>query len=173
MWRTTELRTEKIDIDEEAQRFIDEGANEGEIHIVANRRQAGDEREYDLKEREQRKYNHILADVPILFLEVNVDDPSEFEDVLDVRGVEVGGHRVLRAQSSTVPNAIAAFLLHLRDMTDKDPHCYFGWTQGNPIAYLFSYLLFGEGDTAPVTHEVLREVEPDSERRPIIHVGGR
>jgi hypothetical protein len=173
VWRTTELRAEKIEIDETAQRFIDEGASGDEIHIVANRRQAGDKCEYDLKEREQRKDNHIRADVPILFLEVDVDDPSEFEDVLEVRGVEVGGHRVLHAQSSTVPNAIAAFLLHLRDMTDKEPHCYFGWTQGNPIAYLFSYLLFGEGDTAPVTHEILREVEPEAERRPIIHVGGR
>jgi hypothetical protein len=173
VWRTTELRTERIEIDEQAQRFIDEVANKSEIHIVANRRQAGDKREYDLKEREQRKDNHILADVPILFLEVDVDDPSEFEDVLEVKGVEVGGHRVLRAQSSTVPNAIAAFLLHLRDTTNKEPHCYFGWAQGNPITYLFSYLLFGEGDTPPVTHEILREVEPDPERRPIIHVGGR
>jgi hypothetical protein len=173
VWRTTELRAERIEIDEEAQRFIEEGASGDEIHVVANRRQAGDKHEYDLKEREQRKDNHIPADVPILFLEVDVDDPSEFEDVLEVRGVEVGGHRVLRAQSSTVPNAIAAFLFHLRDTTDKESHCYFGWTQGNPIAYLFSYLLFGEGDTAPVTHEILREVEPEAERRPIIHVGGR
>ncbi len=173
VWRTTELRTERIEIDEEAQRFIDEVANKSEIHLVANRRQAGDKREYDLKEREQRKDNHILADVPIIFLEVDVDDPSEFEDVLEVRGVEVGGHRVLCVNSSTVPNAIAAFLLHLRDTTNKEPHCYFGWTQGNPIVYLFSYVLFGEGDTAPVTHEILREVEPDPEQRPIIHVGGR
>jgi hypothetical protein len=173
VWRTTELRTERIEIDEEAQRFIDEVANKREIHIVANRRQAGDEREYDLKEREQREDNHIPADESILFLEVDVDDPSEFEDVLEVRGVEVCDHQVLHIKSSTVPNAIAAFLLHLRDTTAKTPHCYFGWTQGNPIVYLFSYLLFGEGDTAPVTHEVLREVEPEPERRPIIHVGGR
>jgi hypothetical protein len=140
---------------------------------VANRCQTGDEREYDVAEREQREDNHIPQDVPILFLEVDVKDPSEFETVLEVKGVKVDDHRVLRAESSTVPNAIAALLLHLRDSTGHEPHCYFSWTRGNPIVYLFRYLLFGEGDTAPVTHEVLREVEPEAERRPLIHVGGR
>jgi hypothetical protein len=173
IWRTTELRTERVEMDEEAQRFVDEVTKKSEIHIVANRCQRGDEREYDVAEREQREDNHIPQDVPILFLEVDVKDPSEFETVLEVKGVEIDEHRVLRAESSTVPNAIAALLLHLRDTTGKEPHCYFGWTQGNPIVYLFRYLLLGEGDTAPVTHEVLREVEPEAERRPLIHVGGR
>ncbi len=158
-------------MDETARRFIDEVGEE--IHIVAHRRRRGDEREYALKEREQREDNHIPAGEPILFLEVDVDDASEFTDVLEVSGVEVGDHRVLRAKSSVVPNAIAALLLYLRDTTDKAPHCYFGWTEGNPIVYLFRFLLFGEGDTAPVTHEVLREAEPDAKRRPAVHVGGR
>jgi hypothetical protein len=173
VYRSLELRQERIDLDERAQRLIEEASLEGEIHIVANRRQAGDEHEYRLKEREQREDNHIPADVPVLFLEIDVEDPSEFEDILEVRGVEVGSHKVLRAVSSVVPNAIAALLLHLRDTTGRTPHCYFGWTQGNPIVYVLRFLLFGEGDTAPVTHEVLREAEPDPEKRPAIHVGGR
>ena len=172
--RSTELRQERIDIDETAGGFIEEAARRGDIHIVAHRRRSGnDPAEYARKEREQREDNHIPQDQPILFLEVDVEDASEFTDVLEIRGVEVGDHKVLRAVSSVVPNAIAALLLHLRDSTGKTPHCYFGWTEGNPIVYLIRFILFGEGDTAPVTHEVLREAEPDASQRPLIHVGGR
>ena len=69
-------------------------------------------------------------------------------------------------------NAIAAFMLHARDMTGQIPHVYFGWTEGNPIWYVLKFIFFGEGDTAPVTHEILRQAEPDQPRRPAVHVGG-
>jgi len=35
-------------------------------------------------------------------------------------------------ESSAVPNAIAAVLLHIRDLTGKRPHIYFDWTEGQP-----------------------------------------
>jgi len=170
--RSTELRVERIELDENAQSFFEDVARGHEIRIVANRRQAGDEREYRLKEKEQREDNHIPKGDPILFLEVDIGDASEFTDVLRVQGVTIDGYRVLRTTSAAVPNAIAAFLLHLRDATGKIPHAYFGWSEGNPIIYLLKYLLFGEGETAPVTREVLRQAEPDPERRPAVHVGG-
>jgi hypothetical protein len=35
--------------------------------------------------------------------------------------------------------------------------------RGNPVVYvLLRFLLFGESDTVPVTHEILREAEPDA-----------
>jgi hypothetical protein len=106
-----------------------------------------------------------------LFLEVRPGDASQFTEVLKVEGVQVGPYRVLRCQSPAIPNAIAALLLHIRDTTGHLPHVYFGWTEGNPITYVLKFLAFGEGDTAPVTREVLRKSEPDPLRRPRVHVG--
>jgi hypothetical protein len=75
------------------------------------------------------------------------------------------------SSSPAIPNAIAALLPHVRDRTGKLPHVYFGWTEGNPITCLLRFLAFGEGDSAPVTREVLREAEADPLRRPRVHVG--
>ncbi len=171
VWRTTELRVEKIELDPTAQSFIDE-ANHGTIRIITNRCDRGDVSEYQFKEKEKREDNHIPKEEPIIFFEVTPSDASEFSGVLKICGENVDGYRVLRTQSPAVPNAIAAFLLYLRNKTGKLPHVYFGWSEGNPIAYLFKYVAFGEGDTAPTTHEVLRQAEKDPEKRPTVHVGG-
>ena len=61
VWRSTELRAERIEIDETGRQFIEEAATRGTIRIIANRRQAGNEREYFLKEKEAREDNHIPA----------------------------------------------------------------------------------------------------------------
>jgi hypothetical protein len=169
--RTTELRVDKVDLDDRARDFIRE-AGRGTIRIVSNRKDRGDLAEYQFKEREKRADNHIPPGESILFFEVTPGDASEFAGTLHIRGESVDGYRILRTESPAVPNAIAAFLLYLRDETGKLPHVYFGWSEGNPISYLLRYIAFGEGDTAPVTHEVLRQAEKDPARRPIVHVGG-
>ena len=169
--RTTELRIQKIEFDATALKFIEDLDGE-EIRIVTNRRETGDVTEYRFKEHEKRVDNHIPASDPILFYEIEIGDASEFAGKLYVSGVDVAGYRILRTHAPAVPNAIAALLLKLRDKTGRTPHVYFGWSEGNPIKYLIRYILFGEGDTAPVTREILRQAEPDPESRPSVHVGG-
>jgi hypothetical protein len=170
--RSTEIRIDSIELDESARRFVEEAETEGEIRIVTNRRETGDMAEYRFKEHEKRIDNHIPSSDPVLFYEIETGDASEFKGKLKIRGFDIEGYRILRTQAPAVPNAIAAFLLYLRDSTGKIPHVYFGWSEGNPIMYLARYILFGEGDTAPVTREILRQAEQDPELRPNVHVGG-
>jgi hypothetical protein len=171
VWRSTEIRADRVELDETARRFLQE-ESEGTIRLIAHRRRAGTEAEYQWKEREVRMDNHIPSHDPVLFLEVKISDASEFAETIRVQGEQIGEYRVLKTNSAAVPNAIAAVLLEIRDQTGNLPHAYFGWAEGNPIQYLLRFLLFGEGDTAVVTREVLRRAEKDAEWRPGIHVGG-
>jgi hypothetical protein len=170
--RTTELRVERVEIDETAQRFLTEAAGQGTLRLITNAPAESDAEEYRREIVENRADHNLSVTDPILFLEVEVGDASEFANVMKVEGRDIGGYRVLHAEGPAVPNCIAAFLLHLRDQTGKIPHAYFHWGSKNPIAYLFDYVAFGRGDTAPVTREVLRQAEPDEQKRPSIHVGG-
>jgi hypothetical protein len=55
-------------------------------------------------------------------------------------------------------------------VTGQVPHIYFKWREGNPVINIFRFLFLGEGDAAPLTHEVLRKAVRNIERRPIVHV---
>ena len=169
--RATELgRIERVELSDKAKAFIDEVAGEP-VRIVAHRPDKRTVEEYNRKERQAREDHSLDAGEPLLFLEVTQGDASDFTEVIRVRGVEVGRHRILRCKSPAVPNAIAALLLDLRDRTGMIPHAYFGWTEGNPITYVLKYLALGEGDTAPVTREILRRAIRNPLDRPRIHVG--
>jgi hypothetical protein len=168
--RSTELRITTVRLDPAAQGFIDEVAPES-VRIIANRPDQRSVEEYDLKEVQAREDHSLDRGETVLFLEVTQGDASQFSAELDVYGVTVGRHRLLRCTSAAVPNAIAALLLDVRDRTGRTSHAYFGWTEGNPIAYALRYVALGEGDTAPVTREVLRKAVRDPLQRPRIHVG--
>jgi hypothetical protein len=168
--RSTELRVTEIQFDALAHRFITDIAAHGEIRIIANEPDERDETEYLEKEAEQRADNHLPPGDPVLFLEVTLGDPSDFEAPLRITGEERHGYRILRMTSPTIANAMAALLLHIRDSTGRLPHIYFSWTEGNPVLYLLRYLVFGDGEIAPLTREVLRQAEPDRRRRPLVHV---
>ncbi|ABF44582.1 hypothetical protein Dgeo_0279 [Deinococcus geothermalis DSM 11300] len=171
--RSTELRVSQVTFDAEATRLLRDTARRGlPLRFIANRLNAGDSREYRLKELEVRLDTHLPQGEPAVFLEVVVTDPSNFSDTVTVTGVQVGRYAILRARGNSVPNTIAAVLLHVRDRTGVPPHVYFEWSEKGPAVNALRFLLAGEGDIPPLTHEVLRLAEPDPVRRPVVHVGG-
>ncbi|MCF3121362.1 amino acid transporter [Streptomyces arenae] len=169
--RAFELRSAGVVFDEEALRLIDEVAASGPVRIIANEPQEHSTVEYRAKEYSQREQTHIPGGKPVLFLEVFVRNSSDFTAELAVQGDRKHGARRLRATGPGVPNTIAAVLLEIRDRTGQVPHAYFNWTEGDPVGHLLRFLVFGDGEVAPVTREVLRRAEQDPARRPRVHVG--
>jgi hypothetical protein len=169
--RAFELRVTEVTMDAMAERFLRDCARRT-IRLVSNEPDAGDAKEYADKLRQVIGDNDLTADQDVVFVEVQLTDPSEFESSVHVTGeVLHGRYRRLTFSSSTVPNALAAVLLDIRDRTGCRPHIYFEWTEGNPFFNLVRFLLFGSGEVAPVTREVLRQAEADRDRRPHVHVG--
>lgn len=169
--RAFELRVTSLTMDPMAERFVRDMASR-KMRFIANDPGHRDQAEYRDKIEQIRADNDMPEQEDFVFVEVTVTDPSEFEGRLTVRG-EVLHHRyrVLTVESSSIPNALAALLLHVRDMTGCTPHIYFEWTEGSPFANFLRFFLFGQGEVAPVTREVLREAEPDRDRRPRVHTG--
>ncbi|MFD8737633.1 amino acid transporter [Streptomyces sp. NPDC059618] len=169
--RAFELRVTSMTMDDMAERFVRDIASR-RIRFVANEPDKRDIAEYREKIEQIRADHDLPAQDDFVFLEVTVGDPSEFESVMNVRGeVLHGRYRVLTLESASIPNALAALLLYVRDTTGGIPHIYFEWTEGNPFTNFLRFFLFGQGEVAPVTREVLREAEPDRTRRPRVHVG--
>ncbi|TLS46628.1 APC family permease [Streptomyces montanus] len=169
--RAFELRVTRVELDTMAERFVRDTAHR-KIRFIANEPDNRDITEYREKIEQIRHDNDVPTPEDFIFVEVTVTDPSEFEAGLTVRGeVLHDRYRVLTLESSSIPNALAALLLHVRDSSSQIPHIYFEWTEGNPFANFLRFFLFGQGEVAPVTREVLREAEPDRSRRPRVHVG--
>ncbi|MFF1282528.1 amino acid transporter [Streptomyces sp. NPDC058299] len=169
--RAFELRVTSVTLDPLAERFIRDMASR-KMRFIANEPDRRDKAEYREKIEQIRADNDMPEQEDFVFAEVTVTDPSEFETGLTVRGeVLHGRYRVLTLEHSSISNALAALLLHVRDVTGCTPHIYFEWTEGSPFTNFLRFFLFGQGEVAPVTREVLREAEPDRTRRPRVHTG--
>ncbi|HEV2274936.1 MAG TPA: amino acid transporter [Acidobacteriaceae bacterium] len=168
--RSTELRITGITLDPQAQSIVSEVIQGKSLQIIA--RSPRPDSEEDLKglERRMRLLHCLGADDSLCFFEVQRGDTSDFEDTLTVYGRRIGDHKILFAKSPVVPNAFAALLMELEKQSGKVPHAYFTWTEGNPLLNVLYFVFFGEGDVAPITHEVLRRAIEDPDRRPVIHV---
>ena len=169
--RSFELRVTEVTFDRTAQIFIRDTARRT-IRFIANEPDARDRAEYSDKLRQVIRDNDLTDPNDVIFVEITLTDPSEFASRLEVTGeARHDRYRVLTFSSSSVPNALAALLMTVRDQTGRLPHMYFEWSEGNPAANLLRFLFFGVGEVAPLTREIIRRAEPDRDRRPHVHVG--
>ncbi|THF70879.1 amino acid transporter [Deinococcus sp. Arct2-2] len=168
--RSFELRVSSVQFDEASQALL-KSFPIRPLRFVSHHPGRSSEAEYRKQELRVRQMVHLPDQQPFIFLEVEIDDASEFTDTVEVTGFQVGPFGVLRARGSSVPNTIAAVMLHLRGK-GAPPQVYMRWTEDSPLHLALDFVIGGRGDVPPLTREILRRAEPDRDRRPIVHVGG-
>ena len=103
-----------------------------QLHLVAVERNAsGDPARYRDADLAHRDLNPTLTHRPVLFLELSTAGPTACPGPLRIRGVDVEGYHVLRAEGPVTPQVIAATALRLRDMCAAQPHIHFTWPEEN------------------------------------------
>jgi hypothetical protein len=168
-FRSTELRITGVHLDSEAQNFVAESEHKT-IRLIACKPRNNTGKDRQQAKAEAREMYGLPPETPIYFVLVERGDTSDFTEYLEVHGVREGQDHIFRATSAAVPNSIAALLIYLKEATGCIPHAYFHWTDVNPVINVMRYIFLGEGDTAPLTHEVLRRAIKDPAQRPVIHV---
>ena len=88
VWRGAPKRAagDTVEFDDAARELIAEARRSGGLRIIANKRRAGDEQEYRLKEQEQRAVNPCRTVLRSCSWSVTVQDASKFASVPTVRG---------------------------------------------------------------------------------------
>jgi hypothetical protein len=167
--RSTELRITGVELDPQAQALVAETAHQT-IHLIAWKPRDSSSNDREQAKAELRQMYGLPPDSPICFIEVERGDTSDFTGYLHVKGFREGSDRILHVRSAAIANSIAALLIYLQQATGRIPHVYFHWTDVNPVINVIRFIFLGEGDTAPLTHEVLRRAIKDPAQRPVVHV---
>ncbi len=167
--RSTELRITGIELDQEAKALLAESPK-ATIRLIAWNPHSSASKDRERTQMKLRQLHRLGAEDSIYFFEVDRGDASDFTEHLSVHGRREGENRILYARSAVVANSFAALLIHLKTITGCNPHVYFHWTDVNPVTNVMRFIFLGEGDTAPLTHEVLRRAIKNPEERPVVHV---
>jgi hypothetical protein len=126
-----------------------------------------------LVEKEQiiRQRHRLSEDVPIVFLEASLEDPSEFEQVPLVQVYQEEGRFVIKiTRCASIAHVIAAVALELSQV-GKPPEVHFGWSDESPVAASVGFLFLGEGNVPWMVRKLICEAQPDPERQPQVIIG--
>jgi hypothetical protein len=123
------------------------------------------------KETQIRATHQLSADAEVVFLEVCIDDPSDFlqTPIIEVTSEDFR-YTIHVTNCVSTAHAIAAIAL-VMSRESKPPALHFGWPENSILAASWSYLAFGEGNIPWKVRELIHRAEPDAAKRPRVIVG--
>lgn len=123
------------------------------------------------KEARIREIHRLTPDVPIVFVEAQLGDTSEFHQtpLLEVTNEEE--RFVLKVtRCVSIAHALAAIALELSH-SGRPPELHFGWSDESTFAANLNFVLFGEGNVPWLVRELIQQAEPDPAKRPRVIIG--
>jgi hypothetical protein len=168
-FRSTELRFEGFVFQDDVSKQRWEAIRELEFQVLVPHR-PGRNTLAD-KEAEIRRRHRLTADVPIIFIEAEVGDPSDFLQQPLMKIDREDGREIIRVSCcASVAHVLAAIALEFRHI-GRPPELIFGWSEESPLAANLSFLLMGRGNVPWMVHDLIRRAEPDPVRRPRVLIG--
>jgi hypothetical protein len=123
------------------------------------------------KEKQIRTRHRLSPDVPVVFIEVELGDASDFYQRPLVEARQENGLFVVRlTECASIPHVLAAAALEL-SRVGKPPEVHFGWSDETPVSANINFLLFGQGNIPWMVRDLIRRAEPNPERRPPVIIG--
>jgi hypothetical protein len=168
-YRAGEMRTIGFEFTDPQSKFLWDSLRSADFPVLVPHRPG--HRECETKEEHIRKNHQLAPDTDIVFLEVEVDDPSNFFQNLLVKVVPEERRFIIKlTRCVSVAHAIAAVALEM-SKESRPPGLHFGWPEMGVLAASWSYLAFGEGNIPWKVRELIHLAEPNPERRPRVIVG--
>lgn len=167
--RSTELRFQGFEFADPESKFMWESLKHLEFPVLVPHRPGG--RDLAQKDANIRQRHRLVPDVPIVFIEAELGDPSEFQmnPLMSIREEE--GRFVIGVQRCvSIAHVIAIIALEC-SKSGTPPEIHFGWSTESPLAASFSFLLFGEGNVPWMVNELIRKAELDPARQPQVFIG--
>lgn len=125
----------------------------------------------DDKETEIRRRHRIGLETPIVFVIVEVSDPSNFyqQPLLELSRND-GRYVINVTRAASISHVLAAIGLELAAHGHR-PELHFGWSEESPLAANLNFLLFGEGNIPWMVRSLVGVAQSDPLKRPEIIVG--
>ncbi|HTI51344.1 MAG TPA: hypothetical protein VL475_10345, partial [Planctomycetaceae bacterium] len=167
--RSTELRFNGFEFADEESRQRWEKCCAHEFQVLIPHRPGLHSR---LEKLELMRERHRLgSEVPVILIEAQLGDPSDFFHKPLMKVSRVDGCELIEVSHCvSVAHVLAAISLAMCRV-GKPAEFHFGWSDESPLAANLNFLLFGEGNIPWMVRELVSKAEPDPERRPRIVVG--
>jgi hypothetical protein len=169
-WRSTEFRFSGFEFADKATEHEWERLKASDFPVLVPYRPGKHSVTLKEKEIEVRSRHRIPGTLPIVFVQAELADPSDFQHQPRLRIAREDGRVVVHiTRCCSIAHAIAAAALELSS-AGAVPEVHFGWSSENPLTANLHFVLFGHGNVPWMVFNLIRQSKVAESRKPRVVV---